>query len=86
MYRIYEAWKAYAMFIVEAVMAYCERTQHLPIVVSLGSLILPFFAVDWFLPRWVALPIYAAIGLPMLWFIGTMFWVFFAHEYNRQRR
>lgn len=84
MYRIYEAWKAYAILIVEAVMAYCERTQHF--VVSIGSLILPLFAVDWFLPRWAALSIYAAIGLPLAWFLGSMFWVFFAHEHNRQRR
>lgn len=86
MSRIYEIWKTYAMFIVEAVMAYCERTEHLPFVVSFGGLIAPLFAVDYFLPRWAALPIYAAIGLPLAWFIGSMLWVFFAHEYNRQGR
>lgn len=86
MYRIYDAWKDYALFIVEVFFAYCERTQHLPVIVTIGTLTIPFLAVDYFLPRWVALPIYAAIGLPLGWFICSMLWVFFTQEYNCQRR
>lgn len=86
MCRVHEVWNEYALIIVDALFAYTERTQHLPVVVSFGSLIVPFLVVDYFLPRWVALSIYAAIGLPLAWFLGSMFWAFFTQEYNRQHR
>jgi len=72
MSRIYEIWKAYAMLVIEAVSAYCRKTEHLPVVVSLGLLLVPMFAADWFLPRWASLSLYAAIGLPLAWFLGTL--------------
>ena len=34
----------------------------------------------------VSLSLYAAIGLPLAWFLGTMFWVFFTHESQRAGR
>ena len=86
MHRIYEVWKAYAMLVIDTVSAYCRSTEHLPVVVSLGLLLVPMFAADWFLPRWASLSLYAAIGLPLAWFLGTMFWVFFTYGSNRASR
>ncbi|HFQ6795788.1 TPA: hypothetical protein ACHYVO_004840 [Klebsiella quasipneumoniae] len=86
MSRIYAIWKAYAMLVIEAVSAYCRKTEDLPVVVSLGLLLVPMFAADWFLPRWASLSLYAAIGLPLAWFLGTLFWVFFTHESQRAGR
>lgn len=86
MFRIYEIWKAYALLIVEALSAYCRATEHLPVVVSLAVLLAPMLAADWFLPRWVSLSLFAAIGLPLAWFLGTMFWVFFTYGSNRGTR
>lgn len=86
MYRIYEIWKAYALFVVGVFSAYSERTDHLPLVVSLGMLLVPMVAADWFFPRWASLSLYAAIGLPLAWFLGTMFWVFFTYGSNRAGR
>jgi hypothetical protein len=54
MSRIYAIWKAYAMLVIEAVSAYCRKTEDLPVVVSLGLLLVPMFAADWFLPRWAS--------------------------------
>ena len=34
----------------------------------------------------VSLSLYAAIGLPLAWFLGTMFYVFFAYSSNRAER
>jgi hypothetical protein len=59
MSRIYAIWKAYAMLVIEAVSAYCRKTEDLPVVVSLGLLLVPMFAADWFL-RWASLSLYAA--------------------------
>ena len=86
MSRIYAIWKAYAMLVIEAVSAYCRKTEDLPVVVSLGLLLVPMFAADWFLPRWASLSLYAAIGLPLAWVLGTLFWVFFTHESQRASR
>jgi hypothetical protein len=86
MYRIYEIWKAYALFVVGVLFAYGERTDHLPMPVSLGFLLLPVLAADWFLPRWASLSVFAAVGLPLAWFMGTMFYVFFAYSPNRAKR
>lgn len=83
---IYEIWKAYAMFIVETVMTCIERTNGLPVAVALGVLILPVVAIKLFLPYWAVLSIAAAIGLPMLWFLGVMFWLLFAGDIGYQRR
>jgi hypothetical protein len=87
MHRIYEAWIAYAMLVTDAVSAYCRRTEHWPFVVSMGLLLIPMFAADWFLPRWASLSLYAAIGLPMVWIFGTMLWVYFTYYgSNRDNR
>lgn len=83
MQRIYSMWTAYALFVVSVFSAYSERTDHLPLPVSLGFLLLPMLAADWFLPRWASLSIFAAVGLPLAWFLGTMFYVFFAYSSNR---
>lgn len=83
MSRIYELWKIYALFIVDAVFVYSRNTEHLPFVVSLGGLLLPLLAADWFLPRWASLPIYAAICLPLMWFVGCIIGVFINHSPNR---
>ncbi len=37
-YRIYKVWVAYAMLVAEAFYAYCRRTEHWPVIVSLGVL------------------------------------------------
>jgi hypothetical protein len=55
MSRIYAIWKAYAMLVIEALSAYCRKTGHLPVVLSLGLLLVPIFAADWFLPRQASL-------------------------------
>lgn len=86
MYRIYAIWKAYAMLVIDALSAYCQKTEHLPAVLSLGLLLVPMLAADWFLPRWASLSLFAVIGLPLAWFLGTMFWVFFAYESKRANR
>ena len=86
MSRIYEIWKAYALLVVEALSAYCRATEHLPVVVSLALLLAPMLAADWFLPRWASLSLFAAIGFPLAWFLGTMFWVFFTYGSNRGTR
>jgi hypothetical protein len=83
---IYEIWKTYAMFIVETWCACCKHTEGLPNVMAMGVLSLPVIAISWFLPLWAALSIYAAIGLPMLWFFDGMFRVFFAFDLSRQHR
>jgi hypothetical protein len=72
MSRIYAIWKAYAMLVIEAVSAYCRKTEDLPVVVSLGLLLVPMFAADWF-ARWASLSLYAAIGLPLAWFLEPCF-------------
>lgn len=77
MQRIYDAWKAYAIFIVEVLSAYSSRTDHLPLLVSMGGVLVPLVAADYFLPRWASLSLFAAIGLPLAWFLATMIWVFF---------
>jgi hypothetical protein len=74
------------MLVIEAVSTYCRKTGHLPDMVSLGLLLVLMFAVDWFLPRWASLSLYAAIGLPLAWFLGTMFWAFFTYEYRALER
>jgi len=79
MYRLYEIWFAYVMFVVNAVSAFARSMEHLPIIFPLGSMLLVLGAVDLFLPRWAALSIYAATGLPMLSYLGTIFYVFFTH-------
>lgn len=84
MYRIYEVWTTYAMLVVDAVSAYCRKTEHLPFALSLGLLVVPMFAANWFLPRWASLSLYAATGLPLAWFLGMMFRVFFIHELNKR--
>ena len=86
MFHIYEIWKTYALLVIEAVSAYCQKTERLPVVVSLGLLLAPLFAANWLLPRWASLSLYAAIGLPLAWFLGTMFWVCFTCESNRETR
>jgi len=83
---IYEIWKAYAIFIVETMSACCKFIEDLPDAVALGVLILPVVAIKLFLPYWAALTIAAAIGLPMLWFLGVMFWLLFAGDIGYQRR
>lgn len=82
MHRIYEIWKAYAMVVVEAYFAYCQKTENLPAVVSFGLLLAPMAAVHFFLPAWISLPLIAAILLPLLWFLGLLFYVFFTYEYK----
>lgn len=86
MSRLYEIWKAYAMLVIDAVSAYCRATDHWPAIASLGLLFVPMLAADWLLPRWASLSLYAAIGLPLAWFLGTLFWVFFTHESQRASR
>lgn len=86
MYRIYEIWKAYALFVVEAIFACQRRIEHLPDIVSFGLLLVPLIAVEWFLPRWASLSIFAAIGLPMLWFFGALFCVYFTYRTPRKDR
>lgn len=86
MYRIYEVWVAYAAFVIEAFFAYCRRTEHWPVIVSLGLLLVPMFAADWFLPRWASLSLFAAIGLPLVWFFGVMVWLHFTYGLNRTNR
>ncbi len=84
MYRIYEVWKAYALFVVAALTAYIDRTDYFSTPVSFGLLLLPLLAADWFLPRWASLSIFAGLGLPLAWFLGNVFYVFFAYT-NRTR-
>jgi hypothetical protein len=79
MYRLYELWSAYVMFIVNALLAFAKSMEHLPFIVPFGSLILILGAVDLFLPRWAALSIYAATLLPLVSFLCTMFYVYFTH-------
>lgn len=87
MYRLYEIWFTYVMFIIDAVSAFSRRMEHLPIIFPLGSMFLTLYAVDLFLPRWAALSIYAATGLPMLSYLGTIFYVFFTHyDFTGRRR
>lgn len=86
MQRIYDAWKAYALFIVEAFSAYSSRTDHLPLPVSLAGLFVPMIAADFFLPRWASLSLYAAIGLPLAWFLATMICVFFTYHHRQSGR
>ncbi|WAK04327.1 hypothetical protein [Methylobacter sp. YRD-M1] len=83
MFCIYDLWKKYALFVIDAVSAYCRNTEHLPFVVSLGGLLLPLLAAGWFLPRWASLSIYAAICLPLAWFLGCMIGVFINQGPNR---
>jgi hypothetical protein len=83
MYQIYKVWTTYAMLVVEGFSAYSRKTEHWPFAQSMGLLLVPMFAANWFLPRWASLSLYAAIGLPLAWFIGAMFWVFFTHKANQ---
>lgn len=86
MYRIYEMWRIYAMFIVEAVFSFCKWAESLPDVVAMMILTLPVFAIILFLPHWAALSLGAAIGFPMIWFLGAMFGMFFSYDIGRQYR
>ena len=77
---------AVALFLIERRLASLRMAAGRGSVVSLGLLLVPMFAADWFLPRWASLSLYAAIGLPLAWFLGTLFWVFFTHESQRAGR
>jgi len=79
MFRLYEIWFAYVMFVVDAVSAFARSMEHLPIIFPIGSMFLVLGAVDLFLPRWAALSIYAATGLPVAFYLATLFYVFFTH-------
>lgn len=85
MQKIYEMWTDYVLFVVGALTAYSDCTDYLPAPVSFGLLLLPLLAADWFLPRWASLAVFAGVGLPLAWFLGTVFYVFFAYSSNRTR-
>lgn len=87
MNRLYVIWFAYVMFIMNAIFAFAKSMEHLPIIYPFGSVLLILGAVDVFLPRWAALSIYAATGLPLLSFLCLSFYVFFTeHDFTGRRR
>jgi len=87
MYRLYEIWSTYVMFIIDAVSAFSRRMEHLPIIFPLGSMFLALYALNLFLPRWAALSIYEPTGLPVAFYLGTLFYVFFTHyDFTGRRR
>lgn len=87
MYRAYELWKAYVMFVIDRLFTYLDKSEEWgwPIAATIALPLLPLFAADWFLPRWASLSVCAAVGVPMAWFLGSMFYVYFAHVHGRDR-
>lgn len=87
MYRAYELWKAYAMVIVDGLFAYINKAEDWgwPPLLTLALPLAAMFAADWFLPRWASLGVFTALGLPMAWFLGSMFYVFFTQVQGRDR-
>lgn len=87
MSRLYKVWFDYVMFVMNALFAFAKSMEHLPFIVPFVSILLVLGAVDLFLPRWAALSIYAATGLPLLSFLCLIFYVFFTHyDFTGRRR
>ena len=76
---------SYMMLVIDAVTAFSKRTEHLPLIIPLGTMFLAFYAVDFFLPRWAAVSIYAATGLPVAAYLIILLYVFFTHHDFRGR-
>lgn len=79
MHRIYPAFTTYALAVVGVLSAYADRVTHWPAVFAMG---LPFgllLGVDLLLPRSIALVIFAAVGVPLAWFLASMIRVYFVH-------
>ena len=87
MVRAYEIWKAYAMAVVDAVFAYLDKTDDWgwPPVLAMVLPLLPLLAVDRFVSRWVSLGLFLPVGLPIGWFVGSLFCAYLATEHGSYR-
>lgn len=85
--RAYEIWKAYAMSVVAVVFAYLDKTDDWgwPPVLAVALPLLPLLAVDWFVSRWVSLGLFLPVGLPIGWFVGSLFCAYFESEQGSNR-
>lgn len=79
MHHIYHAFITYALTVVGAISAYAERVSHWPARYAIGFPVAVLFGIDLLLPRFFALLIFAAIGVPLAWFIAAMIGVYFTH-------
>lgn len=83
MYRIYEIWKAYALFVVSAFGTYFDRTDHLPAPIVIGIPLVIFITADYFISQWVSWTLFAGVVLPHVWFYWSLFRDLHAHRSNR---
>lgn len=79
MHRIYEAFTVYALAVVGGLSAYADRVAHWPPLFALGLPFAVFFGIDLLLPRWLALVIFSAVGVPLAWFLASMVRVYLVH-------
>lgn len=80
MYRIYEGWTAYSLFVVDSVLSAYSRTDHWPDLLAFGLPIAVLFGVDLLQPRWAALLVFFALGAPLVWFLASMVRVYLLHH------
>lgn len=88
MYRAYDIWKAYEILIIEGIYAYldCADEWGWPVFPTLafpGALML---AADFFLPRWLSVSLFLAVGLPMFTWFVSLIYTYFAYVHGRDRR
>lgn len=79
MHRLYQAFTVYALAVVGALSAYADRVAHWPALYALGLPVAVLFGVDLLLPRWLALVIFSAVGVPLAWFLASMVRVYLVH-------
>ncbi|MDD3786148.1 MAG: hypothetical protein PHQ87_11430 [Hydrogenophaga sp.] len=77
---IYQAFTDYALVIVGIFSAYSERTSHWPALCSLGLLLATAIGIDLLLPTWAALTIFAAVGVPLVWFLASVISAYVIHH------
>lgn len=83
MLKLYDIWTAYALAVVEAVIGYAELTEDWPVPLSLAVFAAPMVAAKVFLPAWLSMLLFAAVGLPLGWFLVTMILTYY--EYHDPR-
>ncbi|MDD3610565.1 MAG: hypothetical protein PHI49_12540 [Halothiobacillaceae bacterium] len=77
---IYQAFTDYALAVVGVFSAYSERTSHWPALCSLGLLLAAAIGIDLLLPTWAALTIFAAVGVPLAWFLASVISAYAIHH------
>lgn len=72
MRKLYDLWTSYALAVVEIFFGYTKLTEDWPWPLSMGLLVAPAVLAKVFLPVWVPVALFMAVGLPLVWFLVTM--------------